>query len=267
MTDSSEKKVNRLSQFVAYLGVFAPAGYLIGLSYYQGRLSAFGISAEAFPLAIQDAYVNAYYAIGYGLLSVNSAVSEFIKLIFSWPVIIYTILVIGSLIGLSYFLIKKKKREPSNIGITNTLKLKFKTSNLHWENNDFTKAVVVAGLASYGVLSILSILVSLAIFWLAIPALSYHIGSDNAVKIRSDYLKNDCHIDEQEFWGNCHILKDKDGKTVFKGILVVHSKDHVAFFNKTGSLVKKTPQGASIIKEIRQTKYNKSNQLNELDEG
>ncbi|MCC4833831.1 hypothetical protein LMH66_14400 [Shewanella sp. 10N.7] len=250
MSESSENKSNRLNLFLAYLGVLTPAGYLIGLSYYQGKLSAFGISSETFPLSVQDTYVSAYYAIGYSLLAIGSVVGEFIELIFSWPSIIYTISVVFGFIGLCYYSIKKKKKTPLKSMNYFMEKCKGLISYFHWKNNDFTKAVGIAGLASYGVLSILYALLFLAIFWFAIPAVAYYKGSENAVKIRDDYLENGCHVDDKAFWGNCQKLQTKNREHILEGILIVHSKEHVAFFNKEGSFVLKIPQGARVIKEL-----------------
>ncbi|MEZ9822972.1 hypothetical protein AB4238_20495 [Shewanella sp. 10N.286.45.A1] len=245
MSDSPEKKTNRLDLFIAYLGVLAPAGYLIGLSYYQGKLAAFGVSAAAFPLSVQDIYVSAYYAIGSSLLAVGSVVVDFIKLIFTWYSISFAVVCIG----FSYFVIKKKGNESSSLTINLTSKFKSVISYLHWKNNDFTKAVGVTGLAFYSILSILYVLIFLVVFWYAIPSFAHNKGSEIGVQIRTDYLENGCHIKSKEFWGNCHALIDKDGKTIFKGVLVIHSKDHVAFFNENGSLAIKVPQGACIVKE------------------
>ncbi|WP_444933046.1 hypothetical protein [Microbulbifer sp. JTAC008] len=254
MSDLSEKKANQINLFLAYLAVLTPAGYLVGLSFYQGKLAALGVSTEVFPLAVQDAYVSAYYAIGYLLIAVSSICSDFLKLIFSWPRIIYTLIAFCSFIGLCYWIIKSKKRSNSKLKRFLWLQIKKIISYLHWKNNDFTKAVGIAGLASYGILSILYVLAFIAVFWFAIPAASYYRGLDYGASIRSNYLESGCHIGDDDFWGNCHTVNSKDGKLIFKGILVVHAKDHVAFFHDGGSIVMKIPEGANITKDFRQRK-------------
>ncbi len=254
LSNSSEKKIKRINLLLAYLAVLTPAGYLVGLSFYQGRLAAFGVSADAFPLAIQDTYVSAYYAIGYFLLAVSSVFTDFLNTIFSWPKVIYTLGVISSFIGLCYWMIKRKKSPDSKIKQWLRIRTKELISYLHWENNDFTKAVGIAGLASYGVLSILYVLAFLAIFWFMVPAIAYYRGLDNGEDIRSKYLESGCHIADDAYWGNCHKLNDKDGTLILKGILVVHTKEHVAFFHDGGSIVMGIPQGSSITRDFRQQK-------------
>ena len=46
------------------VAALTPYIYLLGLAYYQGYMSAFGVSADAFPKSTADIYVEAYSAIG-----------------------------------------------------------------------------------------------------------------------------------------------------------------------------------------------------------
>ena len=67
-------------------------------------------------------------------------------------------------------------------------------------------------------------------------------GEEFSIKERDDYLQNGCYFKEQSNWNNCSILLDKEGKEIAKGILVVGSLTHIAFFNDNGPRTMQIPR-------------------------
>jgi len=250
---AEDKKVNivgKINLFIALLGVFAPAGYLVGLSYYQGTLEAYGINYDAFPLNTQDIYVNAYFAIGYSFLAITSYITDLFKYLFTPPNLYWVAAIFISTVLFIYFIIKRKKF----LKIYFLDKWKYKIRKifvyLHWENNDFTKAFGFTSIVSYVFLIILYMLMILSVFWFAIPLVSYYKGLNVAEQQRDQFIEKGCYTEKDKRWSNCKSLKKSDGDLVYKGILVTQSKDRMAFFTKDGTYVVNVPKGGVIINEI-----------------
>ncbi len=245
--------INRIGSLIAMLGVIAPAAYLMGVNYYQGQLSVYGINADLFAIPAQDAYINAYYAVAFYLMALTTLIMELFKFLFYLPNLYVTALVLFVLVILIYSLIKLSKK---------TLKFKIKKwfvklrkllSLLHWSNNDFTKAIGVAGLASYGLLSVLYILMLLSIFWLVLPMAAYYKSIELTEEKRTKFLQHGCYIKEGDFWSNCKVLRSDSGAIIYEGLLVAHTEKYVAFFTKKGAFVTPYPKGAVIISSFSES--------------
>ena len=88
-TRPEKSKSARLSLLVAAIAtVLTPGAYLLGLSYYQGYLAAFGIGHEVFPISAPDVYVFSYQTVGYFLLMLGEGSAKSIERIFSPPVLL-----------------------------------------------------------------------------------------------------------------------------------------------------------------------------------
>lgn len=47
--------MGKVNLFLAFIGVFAPVAYLVGLSFFQETLDAYGVSPKAFLMTAQEA--------------------------------------------------------------------------------------------------------------------------------------------------------------------------------------------------------------------
>lgn len=56
--DNNNPNFFRAQNVLTFLGIFAPAPYLVGISYYQGSMSAYGINSSSFPLLISNIKVS-----------------------------------------------------------------------------------------------------------------------------------------------------------------------------------------------------------------
>ena len=239
MITSSEEipKFNKLNFFILIAGVVAPTAYLMGITFHQGDLSAYGVSSELFAISVQDAYINAYYAVAFYLMALTSFIVKVLNLLFSGTNLYISAAAICGITLLIYILIKLFKKLSSCNLNNQFIRLKWLLSFLHWRRNDFTKAVGVAGLASYSFVLILYILMVLSVFWLVFPMMAYYKSFELAEKKRDNFLQKGCYIKEGDFWGNCKTLKSKSGEVIYKGLLIAKTEKHIAFFTKKGSFI------------------------------
>lgn len=236
--------------FIALFGILPAAGYLIGISFYQGRLSAYGISSDTFPLALQDIYVEAFWAAGLWLLTLATGITSVLKWLVTPPGLYWlaTVAIIVTLIV--YVLIKHKLR------IKGLLRKKLQPVKkvidyLDWEKNAFSKAAGITGIFSYSLISILWVVMVISVCWVGLPLMAYNKGRDNATTAINSYLEKGCYVRDGEKWSNCKSLQTGNGKQVFEGILVAHTNGYVAFFNKTGSLVARFPGDGVIVGKLQ----------------
>lgn len=121
MSDSPEKKSNFKKYLIAAIvALSTPATYLTGLSYYQGILSAYGISSDAFPLATTDIYVQSYFAIGYIILTAGQFSSKILNWCFSTPGLYWISGTILLLITLTYAILKLSHKSRAIISRQNS---------------------------------------------------------------------------------------------------------------------------------------------------
>ncbi len=252
MTNGNESagKGHKLAYLLVLLGAMTPAGYIVGLSYHQGYLSAFGVDGGAFPLSTQEAYVQGYYAtvfLGAGLINKVSAAIHWVLT----PKGAFTFLgAISSIALVIYWLIKMASVSWSEFSSSIGSRLKNIFAYLHWRDNDFTKALSVTSVISYLLFFVIYALTLLAIIWIFAPYAAYTQGFSVAEERLEAYLEKGCVVEKGKRFSNCRVLRDANGKVVHRGLLVAYSNSSVAFFSGGRSFVSSLPKGATLISEI-----------------
>mgnify|MGYP007011825253 CR=1 FL=1 len=101
-TKPEESKSTRISLVVAAVAaVLTPGAYLLGLSYYQGYLSAFGVESEGFPISTPDVYVFSYQTVGYFLLMLGEVSVKALEKVLSPPLVYWVSATLILLMGTS----------------------------------------------------------------------------------------------------------------------------------------------------------------------
>lgn len=250
-----EKATNensRAYKLLTIITLLAPAIYLIGLCFYQGRVYGYGVEADAFPISIQDAYVNAYFAIGRLLINLSHSIKE---INFTHTYILIAFIVASLLIYL--YLIR------GVIAATPLCKYLGKktyllANHLHSKKSKPLVALGVTGIISYVVFSLLITLTALWIFWFGIPMTAYYQGKELTEKQINKYMTKGCISEENSRWSNCKRLRDKDGKVIYEGILIAHSNDMIAFLTCDGAFVQNFPSDG-VVESILQTSIENNN--------
>lgn len=230
--NENNKTANILNFIIAFLGVLTPGAYLIGLSFYQGAISAYGVDPATFPSSAPDVYVTAYYAIGHFLLAISEIVAKLLNKIFISPVIYYMIAATFALILITYLALKHyEKVKSSKFWLLVSSVVRY----LHWKNNNFTRSIGIVGIASYGLMTSLFVLIMIAIFWWAAPYAAYN----NAQKIEKEkidlFLENGCHENEISNWNNCVTILNRDNIVMSSGIFIAANTEGIAIFKADGS--------------------------------
>lgn len=232
---STEKQANLsfLQLVISLIAIFAPLLYLIGLSFYSGYTSAFGISSGIFEMSVQDVYYFGYLAIFTTLFDF----AEFLKAYFLSPKgVIFTIAFFSLLLVISLS-VKYIRIKPARILSSIT-------------RSDVGQVISVNSIFTAVLLLIVFFFSTAFALWGLPSILGYHAGkttADNAINL---YLEKGCHSQQGERWSNCTIIQSDDGEILFEGILIASSDSHIAFFTQTGAIVAQFPKGATIINAL-----------------
>ncbi|HJV06816.1 MAG TPA: hypothetical protein VJ642_05860 [Chromobacteriaceae bacterium] len=237
MSDSPEKKSNFKKYLIAAtVALSTPAAYLTGLSYYQGVLSAYGISSDAFPLATTDIYVQSYFAIGYIILAAGQFSSKILNWCFSTPGLYWISGATLLLITLTYAILKLNHKSRAILSRQNS-KIEKILDYLNPKDNKFTKACALIFISSYAIYVIPTAILICAVSWWTLPVTAYQRGYDMEIEKVSTFRKLGCTKDNKTIWDKCFTVQDENGKIIHEGILVALSTKEIAIFEKSGSYI------------------------------
>lgn len=257
MEELESKQVSKGNglRFVAIIttlvGIFTPGAYLIGLTYYQGYLSAFGMSSELFPLSTQEAYVHFYtasalYVIDFFGLVVNqtSIFGWFILAIFGWVVFF---LFIGVVLGVAIALLEKTR-----LFRTVSSKLDFPVVD--------EEIVRKMGSGTITVFAFTYLLFAVMLLWVLIPYLAHQKGVEVAEKERIIYSNVGCNKPKlSSVFGHCRVLMSPDNKELFQGYLVIQNEKYLGFFLEKGAYIVPRPSGSVLINRVVPIESKESN--------
>lgn len=205
------------SLLLAVLGLFIPAFYLLGLRFYEGILSVYGIEhSSLLTLDTTDVYVYGYYIISHVLLDYLS----------SFPFIMLTAVLF--ILGLMFLLMiyrvfSSKQRFMKIVYLFKTNEIKDKVAERLFE---FYKMTIL----------LLPISAILGVLWITIPHMAYKKGQEIQVKNIRDYHVFGCEKTIND-WSICTQVLDKNNTQVFEGLLIATKGDRVAFYQENGSKV------------------------------
>lgn len=244
---------SRVSLVIAAVAaVLTPGAYLLGLSYYQGYLSAFGVESEGFPISAPDVYVFSYQSVGYFLLMLGEVSVKTLEKVLS-PPLVYWVSTTLTLLITGIFLLLRLSRTKPHPRIQRVLsKIKAVVSWLHWKNNDFTKSVGIIGIASYSVVLLGTSAAAIALFWWILPLGAHSKGHSVAQERIETFLGKGCHIEAKTKWDNCFVVLDDKGVVVHEGLLIAMNDKEMAFFKKDGSYVFPRKEGTVLRRILHQ---------------
>lgn len=246
LLSSLEKRSFLLTYAAAFIALLAPAGYLIGVGYQAGYLSTFGITTDAFPLSVTDAYVYGYYTVSFYLIDLipfinNSAIWEYIGA--ALCILILFIYVMIKIIRKRHP--KSEKYNPLAPSIQALLEF------FSPDKNDFSLAVKFVAELSTKIGKVAYSIICLLLFWISITVFSTHKGQMHAEKSRSSFLSKSCFFQEHNQISNCVKIYDSRNNLIAEGILVAINKQRYGIFNEQGSLISELPKDARIIRGFR----------------
>lgn len=221
--------------FSFLLAVVTPAAYMVGDSYHQGYLNAFGINSDSFPIAAVDVYVLSYHTVGLFLISFGGFSAKLLEIVSSPPGFYWVLLGFFSVVASIYWLIKLSKNR--KIAVDSLSRIKTFVSWMHWKNNDFTKSVGIVGFASYGIFLIIYVVIVSALLWWLLPLSAFKKGEEVAKEKIKTYEENGCVYNKKTSWNNCFSVIDSNGKVVHEGVLIGVSENEIAIYKEGTSLV------------------------------
>jgi hypothetical protein len=248
----TEKPKNRHTPLAigTLAAILTPGAYLLGLSYYQGYMSAFGVESDGFPISAPDVYVFSYQTIGYFLLTVGEISVKALNELFKPPVVFWAVGILMGLVSGIYWLLRST-RVGFHPRIQRALtKVKAVASWFHWRNNDFTKSMGIVGVASYGVFLIVTSAAAIALFWWLLPLGAYSKGHDVAYERIRLYLEKGCHADAKTKWDTCFLMIDDKGDAIHEGLLIAVNDKEIAIFKKDGSYVFARQEGSLLRRKL-----------------
>lgn len=256
--DGDEKKgaSRRIALFLGiFVGILTPAAYLVGYSYYQGYLGAFGIDSDNFPVSSSDIYVFSYQAFGLLLLGIGEFCLGLIGKFFSRSYAHISGLVFFSLVVVVYFYLKILKIE---------MRIKYGWLSACINRiicffdpgkNDLVKSILMVGIFLYVFVVLMVLTGAFALFWWFIPLMAHHKGESMAMDRISVFVENGCGYDKKENWNNCFQVLDGNKKVVREGLLIGVNEKEIAMFEKNGSFIfQKTPDFVLVRSNYRADK-------------
>lgn len=242
--------LKKLNLVLAILGTLAPLGYFIGINFNQGKLHAYGISSSSFDMSTQEAYMMAYYAIFYILLSISSLISELLNIISTTNGIVTIITIFFILVFIVYLIIRFADIDKIILKNKWIINIKDFLIGLHWKNNKLTMAFGITGILSYLTFSALYLLMVIPMIYIALPYVAFIQGEKAEQEKRNNYIINGCIQENKQIFNTCHTLKSKDGDIIVEGLLIAESNNMIAFFTKDGSYILERPKDATLIKTL-----------------
>ncbi|WP_415896901.1 hypothetical protein [Neptuniibacter sp. QD57_21] len=236
-----EKKTVLLSVAPLFLTILAPAFYLMGLSYHQAYLYQFGVSSNAFPLSLTDAYVNAYYACVFyciDFLNIFKQDGIWIWLAFTFIGIVLFVFSVHKLTKGKAGSLKLPADVTKAINKLNTDENSL-TFSLHFVSNEMLSAMKVA-------LAIFAFI----FFWIGVTLMGTFKGQDIVQQSKTDYLEKGCFISATTQLSNCHTIIDSQNNTINQGLLITVDGNRYALFTREGSSIQELPSGYKLHRQF-----------------
>ena len=181
-----------ISIVVSAVSILTPFFYLIGLNYYQGRLTGFGVPSGLFPISFEDCMVNAY-------------VITTILLTKYLPIFSGTLIGIFAIIFIVYLIFPEK------------IKKWIKKDNGKEKNNESSKA---------------SNIIILILLLILLPIISYESGEKYSSEIITNFSDEDCKYESDNKWEYCVEVRNAlDDSVVISGVLVAINDTRASLFD------------------------------------
>ena len=217
--NSEKKSLPILLVAPAIIALIPVVAYLLGISFYRGYLSTFGVDSDIFPISTQHVYLKAYHAVTFILLNLVANLVSIVELIkqINCHVVIILMFPICIMTGSLWYL-KRKDKNPE-----------FKSI-----------ALIFIVLFSYPFL--LYGLLFISISWWSPSFAAYSAGQQIAEEQIDNFTKNDCSPDQRLGTDSvkidtCSIIQDKNGKILHEGLLIAINDKDIAMFKKDGSYI------------------------------
>lgn len=223
-----------LQLIISLIAIAAPLLYLIGLSFYAGYASTYGISSDIFEMSVQDVYYVGYVAILTLLLNLGAFITDYF---FTWN---------GVLISAGFFLTLCLIAFSIRCLANRQAKV-FLSATSFFTKSDVGQVVSVSGAFTFVFVMAALFLSTVFALWGFPSILGYHAGKNIAEKTIDTYLEKGCHFEQNKRWSNCKTLQSSDGTVLYEGIVIASSDARIAFFTKSGAIVTKLAEDAVII--------------------
>jgi len=204
------------SVILALIGLLVPAIYYLGVMFYEGRLSAYGLDAKFFPLDTVDVYISSYNAVSYYIFDYLNNIKKITYAIFI-PMAVMIVF-----IGIIQYMSTKDFFAKFNI---------FKV-----KNNIQSGFVDKLFLFMIGVATLLALTMIIGIAWIMLPQNFYTKGElSESPKIRAYHVFG-CNYTEDDF-SICTQVLDENKMKTYEGMLITKHNNNVAFYDKSGSYI------------------------------
>ncbi|XCN72322.1 MAG: hypothetical protein Q3M24_18770 [Candidatus Electrothrix aestuarii] len=228
--DKIKKSISIVNVGVASATI-VPIAYLLGSSYYQGYLSAFGVEAKNFPISTQEVYIYSYEYVSNFLFRIWS----YILIMLEYPEKFWILIILLVTILICYVILTVQDKYHFLRDFFRELLKTFSFSS--WRINNFTKSIWITFIAFESASLIIIFLLIIPFSWWGIPMLGQSEGQRVALLTKTPFEKNGCSAQKNTGIDSCSIIQDKDGKILHEGLLIAISDKDIAMFKKDGSYI------------------------------
>lgn len=240
--DTAKSYISLLS-VGTFLAIVTPIAYLLGLSFYQGSLYAFGVEADIFPLSAQYIYVNFYYALIFTLSSCLSVITILLNGM-NWYSLLIVILTMISARAASWYSKNDSNHRLEKIGS----KILSFFAKYH-DHESIKPYLIISAIVSFFSFLIYLLIVVTLCLWLP-GYTAYSVGQGNARERIKNYRDHGCKANQETGLNRCTLVKDKDGKVLYEGLLVAINDKEIAIFDKDGSHIFAKQEGFVLQRKL-----------------
>lgn len=244
-TPDTPKLLSVIPFWTILTAIIAPGAFLVGNAYYDGYLSAFGVSGDDLPIDTVTTYVHAYDVIGVFLITLAEKMIGHMGEYLWW--VIFAVLGYGLMLGLVVIGSRRYSAMPSGRGLKSILQ------KWHPKNNDVAAVSLVTGLLTYLVAAAFVFVVMIAFFWVVIPESARQQGAGDADKRIALLKAKGCHYQEADGWSNCVVVAGDKGKVLYKGLLVGANEKNIILYTSDGARILPRKENMHLLH--KRTKY------------
>lgn len=238
----SDKNFDILKIAISVVTISTPFIYIVGLNFYAGVLSGYGVSSSFFPLSIEDILVNAYYFFVLSLIDMDSVLKILLTLI--------TISVITVVMGAAMLFIELSLKK-----IYVLIKDKYKVGDYD-RKKEFNRLKDDALINNEFI-----VLYLLIVLLIALPSIAADSGKDFSIKLIEDFHLNKCTPRKAETgWNRCiTVINNRNDEVIVKGLLIANSQDRVAIYSDNRSRILNYSENYDLFYEYKNKEEIKNN--------
>ncbi len=211
---------SRVNLTLAIIALAAPIFYIIGAFYHHGYLDAYGLTSEAFPISVPEAYEQAYFAIFILFARLLALLSDYFSF---WSMFALSFVFLLVVIAV-HFAIDEFNERTEHFRFSDSLKRRWFMRRL---KRSMDKIYLHYSVSS----NVLALALIFMLLWIFIAGSAFVYAKNSTLEVIDEYEQHGCAAAENSKWQRCVSVLDKDKKVIAKGLLAARYNDRIAIYH------------------------------------